>query len=582
MRLLSLAAVWAYMSLFLMADEQVSMSVSVKSSLDHFSGRLLRGLKSEIESSELFYWSGKQKKLDGRVGHLDVSISYPIRAFSNQETLYIKTNGLSEGPRYICFSHAVSPTETGLSVEQGNQLIAEVSQRMVEILSLNWKNDAREDLEPGYFSNRYELDLGKVLDVELVRPLGAIHRPLTEPEENKDWEKSTSLKEKERLVEDLSLASDGIAPEPRKRSRRRQRIIADLEAETVTEKRAKLYVEMAELHADVGLTQEAAGYIERSLEEKPTVEAHQMGSDLKMGKEDPTYRLRRWGRDRGSSLEVVLGLEYDSNVVREEIDAFDDSQAKDWKLSLTGKWVQKWKLDSWGWSNTTKYSFHNENHTKHSELDVIYQDLLHEWGRHLTQGDWKYDLRIGVGGHHLMSRGTHWMLGWKHRVGMDWYRSPKNVYSVFFLSSQKDFSSNFFDHEERTGEHRALRLGWSHGFDDKKRGSIGATWLMDDLGDATLSYNGFSCDGRYDSVDVFGFFDKTSLIARYEKREYKAAQFPRAIREDAEFFYGVEAQKKFFEQHLFTCSYGFTDHQSTRRVEKYQRNQVGFNYLVSF
>jgi|SaaInlStandDraft_1057018.scaffolds.fasta_scaffold06907_3 hypothetical protein len=565
-----------------LGQEQVSIRVEVKSDLNHFGGKLLRGLKLEVLRSGFFEWQDEERLLDGSQGHLNVAMSYPLRAFPGQKTLYVKVEGLVGGPRYLCYSHVQKERGDALSVAQGDKLISQVAQRLVKQLAWNWNKDERGVLTPGYFANRYDLDLGKALEVELVRPVGSVSRPLADLKNDQLWERTTSLADKERIVQDLALPSSEQIPEPRKRFRRRQNILHQLESETKSAKRADLFVEMADLHSEVGLKKEAVEYVDHSLQENPSLKAYTRKSILKGPNQDPISRLRRWNQDRSTSLSLKFGLEYDSNVVREEVDSFVDSDSRDWKLSLDGSWSQLWKLKSWGWNNRTHYEIHNENHTRHSEQDVIFQRLMHGWGQQLTQGDWKYDLSLELGLHHLMGRGKSLMWGLGHRVGMEWYRSSENIFSVFLLGSEKDFSKEFFDSEERSGDHRVLKFGWSHGFSSVKRVSFGVGWLLDDLGDATLSYDGYALDGRYDTVDVYGLFDKASLVGRYEKRDYKAPEFGRTVREDAEFYYGIEAEKQIFERHLLSLAYGFTDHQSTRRVSKYRRNQLSLAYLVSF
>ena len=562
----------------------MSLKVSVKSELNHFSGRMLNGMKAEVSKATLFHWHEGEKLLDGSQGHLDISISYPIRSFPGESTLYVKVIGLPEGPRYLCFSHVVNGKQDSLSIEQGNRLIAQASREMIDLLKGRWMKASEAELQPGYFSNRYKLDLGKALDVELVRPLSSLHRPLIEPAGDRSWEKTTSLVDKERMVKDLILLSKESAPEPRKRSRRRQRILHQLEAESEPEARSKLYLEMAELHSEAGLKGEATEYLERSLQEKPSEAAYFRKREMAGPNQDPVTRWRRVNKDRGSMFKLIFGLEFDSNVVREEVDAFVDTDTRDWKLSLDGIWNQQWGWKPLGWDSHTQYHFHNESHTRYNVQDVIFQKLMQGWSQVLEQDGWKFDLSLEFGLHHLMSRGKFLMWGLRHRFGMEWYKTPKNVFSVFLLGSQKDFSSEFFDKDERSGEHRALRLGWGHGFDEHRRLTLGASWLQDDVGMADLSYDGYSMDGRFDSVDVYGFFESTSLVLRYERREYKAPRFGPSTRhqEDAEFEYGVEARKRVFEKHSLDMSYKFTDHQSTWWKAKYRRNQVLFNYSVSY
>ena len=137
-----------------LGQEQVSIRVEVKSDLNHFGGKLLRGLKLEVLRSGFFEWQDEEMLLDGSQGHLNVAMSYPLRAFPGQKTLYVKVEGLIGGPRYLCYSHVQKERGDALSVAQGDKLISQVAQKLLQQLVWHWNKDERGVLTPGYFANR--------------------------------------------------------------------------------------------------------------------------------------------------------------------------------------------------------------------------------------------------------------------------------------------------------------------------------------------------------------------------------------------------------------------------------------------
>ena len=64
-------------------------------------------------------------------------------------------------------------------------------------------------------------------------------------------------------------------------------------------------------------------------------------------------------------------LEYDSNIVQEEVDNFTSIDTRDWSISSSLDLRMDWSKAKLGWGQESSLFLGNETYTRHKELDLV-------------------------------------------------------------------------------------------------------------------------------------------------------------------------------------------------------------------
>jgi hypothetical protein len=175
------------------------------------------------------------------------------------------------------------------------------------------------------------------------------------------------------------------------------------------------------------------------------------------------------------------------------------------------------------------------------------------------------------------------MKGFHGRLFGSWLRSKTDALGFGLSWQEKDFSNHFYDQDERSGDRSRVEGSYRKTFKEEQALLTRIGWVLDDIGDESLSYNAWTLDFKFSSPTRFKWADLAYAVFGYEYRSYQAAEsVARVEREDAKFELGFGFEVNPFPAHTVKVHFLHTNAQSTRRVSYYRREQLSFDYEVKF
>lgn len=561
------------------AGKDARVKVTVKSEFPAFRDRLKRNFLDVLEDHLRMHPSDDGRGyLGGDEEELSILLSYPLSLFEGKSSLVVRLVGLPEGSRHLSYSHP-SSAKGDLSLHQSDLFIDEVVRTLVSDLEVALGYRPGVALKAGYLANRREVDLRSELDVQLIGP----ERPL--PVLIKD-EKKEEYRQIKALVQDersRTVAPPSQEPPLRRKARRRAELEDRMGREVDREVRSDLLVEMADLYESEGLREDAKRALASSLEESPDLSTWLRWREMQGESRFPLTRFRRNNEGRGLNVNLLVGAHFDSNVSLEEVDQIVSSDTEDWRLDASFQLDKGWGF-RWGeLRHRTEWNVHNETYTRRREFDILDTDFLHSITRSGVHRGVNWDLSTGIGWHYLTGRGRRYMDGEILQLQGTFWMNPKNVVGLGFRWMGRDFADNIYDQDERTGHREVWSLSWQHRLSEAIHWSHRVVSLKEDLEDVTISYDAVGLQSEVELPSPWPWFEHWSPTFEYERRTYKGQGGKQTVgRKDAEFIYGVQTQVNVFEASHLIVGYFHTDHQSTRRVNRYRKEEVRISYLFSF
>jgi hypothetical protein len=537
-----------------------------------FANRFEKEIRQELEIRDIAVYE-RTAHMGASPLVLTLDLRYPLRIKPGEVNLLIKCTGLPEGVRYMRYSHA-SHRDGDMSVQQSRLFSKRLIKHLLEVLSSELNDEKR--LLSGMYANHYPIEIGTPLDIELLGPKVSQGR-----EQNPfgQRESSTSLVEESYLLVEEPL---GPEPELRKKAKRRNVLLRRLDENWEEESRGKAYLELSELYASEGLKDEALEYVEAALDEAPLPEAQLHWRSLQGPEALPLQRLRRRHQDKGADLLVSNAIEYDSNVLLESVDALDPKRVDSWRvfnaLNLSQRWRGEWR----NWRHLSRVRAFSEFYNAVGDLNILGGYLGHEL-RYDKKTKGSYLLfSIASGYYHYLNRGEKLMQGFEGDMSLSVMRNNKDMFGVGVKWRKKSYGETFYSQPERDGSIARIELLWQHVPWEAHSATIRLGLVEDDIGDETLSYRAWRCDGRYRMPCPWLFFDTMSAEGGYESRSYEKAEFARTLREDAQFEVGLSVEANPFVHHQLVFSYRYTENQSNRGVNYYLRRQFRCTYEIAF
>jgi hypothetical protein len=556
----------------LCAEDDVGLHVKVTCPFESFRSRLEKELREKLEERSSFHVLDQSVPLGGHSQLLYLDLRYPIRPFPGEVGAYVKVSGLAQGARYLYYHHT-SLRDGDLSKSQGKAFAETISIHLSEVLFDHLFRDRL--LKVGYYSNRHHLQLGQPLNIELIGPKVKTWQDLIE---SSDPREESLLEEK--LTQSLSMEEP--MPEHRKDALRREEELQTLQESWEPKERAQSYRVLSKLYAEKGLKDDALQLGEQALAEDQSVVSKKWVSELKGEQRLPVERFRTKNTQRGLDVLFYNVLEYDTNIVQEEVESFTSTDTKDWVIFSSLDLSMDWSKAKLGWGHESSFSFGNETYTRYKELDLISTELSHafyygEGGVHpwLAQLEWGY--------HGYFRRGHSLMDGFHARLSSSWLCTKTDALGFMLSWQEKDFTDHFYDENERTGDRSRLEGSYRKIFHDQQSLLTRMGWILDDIGDKSLSYDAWTVDFKFSFPTRFKWADLAYVEFGYEYRSYRAAEsLARVERKDAKFELGFGLEVKIFPAHTARVHFLHTDAQSTRRVSYYRREQLSLGYEIKF
>ena len=504
---------------------------------------------------------------------LSLDFRYPLRNTPGQVDFLIKCTGLPEGVRYILYHHS-SNRDGDISVQQSRDFSQKIVTHLLDTLSLELRGEQR--LLPGMYANDHPIELGAPLDIELLGPRvsqGRIPNPFGE------GESSTSLAEESYL-----LAEEPTGPEPelRKKAKKRNSLLRRLDESWDSDARGEAYLELSELYASEGLSDEALSYAEAALGEAPLPRAQLHWRSLQGPEALPLQRLRRRHQDKGTDLLLSNAIEYDSNVLLESVDALDPRGIDSWRifnaLNLSQRWRGQWR----NWRHLSRVRAFSEFYNAVGDLNILGGYLGHELRYNKKTKESYFLFSIASGYYHYLNRGEKLLQGFEGDMALSLMKNNKDMFGLGLKWRNKTYGDTFYSKPERDGSIGRVELLWQHVPWQGHAATMRVGLVEDDIGDDTLSYRAWSLDGSYRMPCPWLFFDVMRAEGGYESRLYEKAEFARTLREDAQFEVALSIEANPFEHHQLVFSYRYTENQSNRGVNYYLRRQFRCTYEIAF
>lgn len=554
------------------AHASIGLRLDVKSSFSNFALRFEKKFRDLVSQDERFLMSVEGYDLAGQSTFLNLEMTYPVRPFPKETGMYVKINGLGPSARYVYYHHP-SYRDGDLSLEQSRQFSDHVIRDLLETL---WSHaQGKMLLTLGYYENRRSIDLGAPLDIELLGPKVRGWQDLVQEQ---DDDRVSLIEEKWTREIDAGQAM----PTQRKAALDRRRQLKTLSEEWNKEKRAQAYRNLAKLYDEHELEDDAQRYAKKALNEDQSVASKVLLNDLQGEERLPAERFRWLNKNRGLSLSWSSALEYDTNIIQEEVDNFTQSQTKDWGLLFLFHLKKDWLLREKGFKTSSFFDVSNDSYIRHEELDLVTmqggQSLAFAYGQ-----DVDLETKLSVGYHYHVRRGQSVMAGLQLMLEQQWAWSETDLMVLNAQWYEKQYSNHFYSDIERSGDLMNFGLFYQKLLPDDRSLSVYLGQVKDDVGDKTLSYEAQVLDAAFEMLDPWFSLVSLRVNADYEKREYQAREFGRAkVREDAKFEYGLKASYRPFPAHLMSLGFLRTDNQSTRRVSRYIRHRTTLSYEVNF
>lgn len=504
---------------------------------------------------------------------LSLDFRYPLRRNPNQVDFLIKCTGLPAGLRYIVYHHP-SLRDGDISMQQSRDFSLNITRHLLATLSLELEGE--NTLLPGMYANHYPIDIGAPLDIELLGPRLSQGRTVVPFGKKED---RISLAEESYSIDERTLEPE---PELRKKAKRRNLLLRRLDESWESEDRADAYLELSELYASEGLTDQALSYVEASLSETPLPRAQLHWRSLQGPEALPLQRLRRRHQDKGTDLLLSNAIEYDSNVLLESVDAQNPRGIDSWRvfnaLNLSQRWRGQWK----NWRHLSRVRAFSEFYNAVGDLNILGGYLGHEFSYDKKTKKSYFLFSIASGYYHYLNRGEKLMQGFEGDIGLSLMKNNKDMFGLGLQWRNKNFGDTFYSKPERDGSIGRVEFLWQHVPWHDHSATMRVGLIEDDVGDETLNYRAWSLNGSYSMPCPWLFFDVMSAEGGYESRLYEKAEFGRTVREDARFDVTLSVEAKPFEHHQLVFSYCYTENQSNRGVNYYLRRQLRCTYEIAF
>jgi hypothetical protein len=243
---------------------------------------------------------------------------------------------------------------------------------------------------------------------------------------------------------------------------------------------------------------------------------------------------------------------------------------------------QRWRGEWRNWRHLSRVRAFSEFYNAVGDLNILGGYLGHEL-RYDKKTKGSYLLfSIASGYYHYLNRGEKLMQGFEGDMSLSVMRNNKDMFGVGVKWRKKSYGETFYSQPERDGSIARIELLWQHVPWEAHSATIRLGLVEDDIGDETLSYRAWRCDGRYRMPCPWLFFDTMSAEGGYESRSYEKAEFARTLREDAQFEVGLSVEANPFVHHQLVFSYRYTENQSNRGVNYYLRRQFRCTYEIAF
>ena len=470
-----------------------------------------------------------------------------------------------------------------LTLEEEKFLSKDLVEKLLSQLEREFVNGPY--LEPGYFANKTNLNFERKLVVELIgkrtakEPVGNLE-PL--PKTATIKKKAVTIKEEEverkKIVKVEAEVSDKKETW-RPKSEKVKNIKKELKMTWKGKRRSALLRDLAVLHLEEDLHEDALAYATKAYEENPTEENFELLRKLESNGKEPLDKFRFNNEVRDLDLSFLLKTEFDTNVIQ---DAVDSSVQRDSdELLIQAAFLVDKK---WGWKlgeleQYTSYDFSQSFYAEEQDLDLMTHRLGHDMSALYEQSR----LDFGLGYNYFVRRGKSLLDGADFNLAYSYFsKTYDQIYKASIVWLDKNYSDHFYDSTIRNGTQLQYDLNWSGSFFDGHRFGFELGLLEDDLKDPTLSYSSTSTGIKWE-IDVFHLLtDKVIPSFKYHRRKYDDAQPGRNIRKDSRFTYGIQSIKKVGKYQNLFANVMYTDNQSSRRVSRYKRTQVALGYQIDF
>jgi len=554
----------------------IGLMVEVRSPYENFNKRMEVQFKDKVSRDKNFDLM-EDKRFGGHASIVELDVKYPVYVFPKQETIYVTIRGCPKGERYMCFS---LPTlgEGKLTSNQEALIANDMIPKILEQIKGEFK--VGPFLEPGYFNNKYQLNLQPQLVVELlgerVSPKELDLETLPQPLSKVKVEEMTIADEEKMRVKNLekSVAIESLPKDERVKELRRE-----LKMTWEGKRRSFLLGQLAMMYKEEDLNQDALAYAMRAYHDDPSEENFKLVRDLESNQVQPLDRFRFNNRLRNLDLSFLLKTEVDNNVIQDAIDSLSYRNKDDLLLQAAILADKKWSWKLGDLEQFSSYDFSQSLYAEEQDLDL----MSHRVGYDMSQTFDDARMTFGVGYNYFLRRGRSLLEGadvnWSLAYYVEPYDQEWNI-SLFWLD--KNYSDHFYNSDVKDGDQWRINLSWQAELIPEHRLRIDGGTYRDNLEDATLSYDAYTALFRWDVQVAHLLIDTISPSLSYEFREFIAAEPGRSIRKDAKFIYGLQGLKKLNEFNSLHASIFYTDNQSSRRINRYKRTQISLGYQIDF
>jgi len=291
--------------------------------------------------------------------------------------------------------------------------------------------------------------------------------------------------------------------------------------------------------------------------------------------------IRELNKEYGLSASLDLGIEYDTNVILQEINPSLPTDKKDGSflnsLNLSKDWVYKIGNEV---NHGSSYSFNRSKYFENESFDSTVHTFTENFSHEMRLKGKRFSLNQAFSLTHFSSAGERLLWSWSANPSIYYYDLKHNsIYNASLNFQKTKYYQSAFS--TLAGFSSQVDLNWTK-FLQKKLESLtlSLSQVEERPQDSSLHYG-------ETSVTLSGVLNIHKIwlpiltpTFRYYFRQYKNNPATNLKRRDDQYSFSLSMDKSFFKKHRVLFTFKILENDSNNSSNHYLKQSYTFNYIV--
>lgn len=350
---------------------------------------------------------------------------------------------------------------------------------------------------------------------------------------------------------------------------------------------AAIHLELAKMYESIGDLREALMHAKKaqSIDENNRDIHHYHKKLSRTVDPKPTIgqKIRAYNEREGLSIENSYGLEYDSNVIQEEVDPANATNKEDESFKFNVSVTKAWNSSKKNLSQESYYAFSNQNYFDHTELNLLINTLEHRFIWDNSHGEDAMNVIYKVGVNHILNKDNALLWNWTTGPSLYYYHSKWNILWNADLSYSR---ASYFakSNDDQEGDTIALSINGTSYLDTKQSQSlqVGVSETYEHLKGATSQYLETVFSILYEKTFTESILTSVGPYIEYKLRGYQHAATGSPKRDDDQWNLGFDLKMSLIKDHRLQLSANMLENDSNISTDHYRERKVALIYGISF